>query len=232
MKVRQEFSKAARYYDNYNTVQEQAARKLVSWIDYKPQNILDVGCGSGAVYKKIDWMFNRFTGIDFSPLMLKKHPTAGNVTLLCKDFNSNDAFENLLNIDCVTASSSLQWSDNIEDSFSNLLRFNAPAYFAIFTANTFASLNKTANIKSLLPSKEKIMHHAGKYTIVRQEVQRYSLHFNSKREMFGYIKKSGVSGHRNIFTYKQTKELILNYPLLSLEFEVVFLNLVNKYHAN
>lgn len=227
MKVQQEFSRSAKSYNNYNMIQEQVAKNLVSWIDYEPQNILDVGCGSGAVYKKIDWSFNSFIGIDFSSLMLKNHPQNNNVVLLCKDFNDKSTFEPLFKtkIDCVISSSSLQWAKNIEDIFSNLARFHAPMYFAIFTSSTFRTLNKTANINSLLPAKEEILNSANRFTVSKQEVKRYSLDFKSKREMLNYIKKSGVSGNRNLLTFKQIKELMLNYPLSYLEFEVVFLHI-------
>jgi malonyl-CoA O-methyltransferase len=40
--------------------------------------------------------------------------------------------------------------------------------------------------------------------------------------MFNYIKKSGVSGGEKQLTYKQTKQLMKNYPLNYLEFEVLF----------
>ena len=228
MKVQQEFSKSAKYYDGYNIIQEQVAEKLVSWIDDKPKNILDIGCGSGAVYKKIDWQVDRFTGIDFSSSMLKTHPRSNNVVLLNNDFNDSDTFKQLLpmSIDCIIASSSLQWAKNIREVFSNLSLFNAPMYFAIFTSNTFDTLNKTANITSILSPKQQILRYANQFSILKQQTQKYTLHFDSKRKMLNYIKKSGVSGNRNILTFKQIKKLMLTYPLDYLEFEIIFLHVV------
>jgi malonyl-CoA O-methyltransferase len=52
---------------------------------------------------------------------------------------------------------------------------------------------------------------------------RYRLAFDSVREMFRYIKRSGVSGNRNLLKYKEMKSLMQNYPLDYLEFEVVFI---------
>jgi len=46
--------------------------------------------------------------------------------------------------------------------------------------------------------------------------------------MLRYIKKSGVSGGRNLLTYKQTKKLMDEYPLNYLEFEVVYINSFSK----
>jgi malonyl-CoA O-methyltransferase len=41
--------------------------------------------------------------------------------------------------------------------------------------------------------------------------------------MFRYIKQSGVSGGERKLSYTQTKQLMENYPLKYLEFEVLFI---------
>jgi malonyl-CoA O-methyltransferase len=51
----------------------------------------------------------------------------------------------------------------------------------------------------------------------------YKLEFDSVREMFRYIKRSGVSGNRNLLGFKEMKKLMNEYPLNYLEFEVVFI---------
>ena len=51
----------------------------------------------------------------------------------------------------------------------------------------------------------------------------YKLEFTSVREMFRYIKHSGVSGSRNLLSIKEMKQLMREYPINYLEFEVVFL---------
>jgi malonyl-CoA O-methyltransferase len=47
--------------------------------------------------------------------------------------------------------------------------------------------------------------------------------------MLNYIKKSGVSGGEKKLTYKQVKNLIKNYPLDYLEFEVLFVDATSRY---
>ena len=56
----------------------------------------------------------------------------------------------------------------------------------------------------------------------------YKLEFEDTREMFKYIKKSGVSGSRNELSYKQIKALMEQYPLNYLEFEVVFIYTIDS----
>ena len=84
-------------------------------------------------------------------------------------------------------------------------------------------MNKTASIESLLKSKEEIDELQKKYFDVNFEVMTYKLEFTSVREMFRYIKHSGVSGSRNLLSIKEMKQLMREYPINYLEFEVVFL---------
>jgi malonyl-CoA O-methyltransferase len=63
---------------------------------------------------------------------------------------------------------------------------------------------------------------------VKVEKVLYTLEFENTREMLRYIKKSGVSGNRNVLSYKQTKSLMQEYPLSYLEFEVVYINSFSK----
>ena len=55
------------------------------------------------------------------------------------------------------------------------------------------------------------------------ESVRYVLEFDSVRDMFRYIKRSGVSGGRRVLGYAQTRELMACYPIDYLEFEVLFI---------
>lgn len=230
MKVSQEFSKYAREYPKFNQIQEEVAKKLITSLTSKPKKILDLGCGSGAVYKLIDWKLEKFVGVDFSHKMLELHPKASNVECMLGDFNDAALFENLLkeDFDYIVSASALQWAEDLEDVFKNIARFDLPFSLAIFTSGTFAAINKTAKIDPITPSKEKVIDLAKQYLSADIEVVNYSLEFESVRDMFRYIKKSGVSAGRNVLDYKQTKKLMDEYPLNYLEFEVVYINSFSK----
>jgi len=101
----------------------------------------------------------------------------------------------------------------LDDVFKNIVSLNAPVALAIFTANTFKTLNKTAGLKPLLRSRKEIV-----------EIVEYKLEFESVRDIFRYIKKSGVSGSRRLLSYKETKRLMQEYPFNYLEFEVAFIH--------
>jgi malonyl-CoA O-methyltransferase len=101
---------------------------------------------------------------------------------------------------------------------------NAPVSLSLFTSGTFKTLHKTASIPGLLPSAKEIIHTAKKYFDAEYQILNYKLDFPSVREMFIYIKKSGVSGSRNALNFSQIKDLMKKYPLSYLEFEIVLIH--------
>lgn len=225
MKISLEFSKYASSYTSYNVIQNRVTDKLLSLVSSKPKNILDLGCGNGDLCKKITWKYDKFTGVDFAPGMLELHPISKNIEAVYGDFNDSALFENLLTYryDYIFSASALQWAKNLETVFKNINSLNAPVALAIFTSNTFKTLNETASIKSILQSAAEINRVQKKYFDANFEVVQYKLEFKSTRDMFRYIKKSGVSGSRKVLNYKQTKKLMSEYPVNYLEFEVAFI---------
>jgi len=225
MKISSQFSKYATEYSSYSIIQDKVIKKLLSDIKYKPKKILDLGCGSGALCKNIDWKYESFTGVDFAPGMLELHPKGKNIESIYGDFNDKHLFENLLTYqyDYIFSASALQWAEDLDSVFKNIKLLNTPFSFAIFTSGTFTTLNKTASLEPLLRDSKTIKKLADNYFRCDFEVVKYKLEFDSTREMFRYIKKSGVSASRNLLNYKQTKKLMKEYPLKYLEFEVIFI---------
>ena len=225
MQVSSEFSKYAKEYSSYNIIQNKVIEKLLSELQDKPQKILDLGCGNGALCSKIDWNYESFVGVDFAPGMLELHPKSEKIECIYGDFNEKELLKKLQenSYDHIFSASALQWAKDIEMVFEQLGKFQASLSLAIFTSNTFKTLNQTASLEPLLRSSEEINALAKKYFDAEFEIVEYKLHFDSVREMFRYIKKSGVSASRKVLSYKQTKELIANYPFDYLEFEVAFI---------
>jgi len=230
MNVSSEFSKRALEYGSYNIIQNMVIEKLLSHINTKPKNILDIGCGSGALLGAIDWEYEYFCGVDFAKGMLELHPKSQKIELIYADFNKDELFDNMLTyiFDFVFSASALQWADDLDRLFSKIKKLNAPIALAIFTAGTFKSINETASISSILKSADEVKEIQKKYFDASFEVVNYKLEFESTRDMFQYIKRSGVSGSRKILNYKESKRLLREYPLNYLEFEVAFIYTPSK----
>lgn len=225
MKIKEEFSRNAKHYDNYNIIQVEVAKKLLTFLRDKPKSILDLGCGSGTLYKNIDFDLANFIAVDFSQEMLNIHPDHERIKKICIDFNDDKFFNRIKDetFECIFSASALQWAKDLDHIFKNLKQLDKKLFLAIFTSNTFKSIYDTASISPILRSLEDVSATAKKYFDCNIEVQNYKLTFENKKEMFRYIKKSGVSGGRKVLDYKSTKELINNYPHTYLEFEVLFI---------
>jgi len=228
-KVIKEFSRFAHQYDQYNEIQVEVARSLISKLPDKPfKHILDLGCGSGAVAKYMEasrYTYETLIAFDSSEAMLEIHPSSAKITKICADFNHIDFIKNLPRIqyDLLISSSALQWSTNLDQTFSLLSSLSQNAYFAIFTSGTFKTLHSLAGVSSPIHSVEAVKKSIEKYYgEVSFELHYYTLIFDSVREMFRYIKRSGVSAGEKKLGFKETKRLIESYPLDHLEFEVLF----------
>lgn len=226
MRVHQEFSRYASQYGMHNVIQVKVAEKLIADTSDAPKRILDLGCGSGTLYSLIDWKMERFVGVDFSQEMLNHHPKSSQIELLLGDFNAPALFEKLRNetFDRLYSASALQWADDLDTVFQSISELNAPVSLAIFTSDTFKTLYETAGLAPILKSSDEVIEIANRHFTAEYEIVQYVLEFDSVREMFRYIKRSGVSGGRRVLDYGATKRLIESYPLDYLEFEVLFIS--------
>jgi len=220
-----EFSRYAAEYGSRNVIQRLVADKLIASTELYPRRILDLGCGNGTLFSLIDWEVERFVGVDFSESMLSHHPVSPNVELILGDFNDTTLFERLggEHYERIYSASALQWAEDLESVLESLASLNTPMSFAIFTAGTFKTLHECAGVTPLLRTSDEVMAIAEKHLDARFEVLHTTLEFDSVREMFRYIKRSGVSGGRRVLDFSQTKRLMETYPLNYLEFEVVFI---------
>ncbi len=225
MKISEEFSKHAKEYDTYNIIQKKVIKKLLADVQTKPKYILDLGCGNGELCRNVEWKYKHFVGVDFAPQMLELHPKSKKKEAIYGDFNDATLFEHLrtYGFDHLFSASALQWAEDLDKVFASIAKLNIPISLAIFTSGTFITLNKTANLISLLHSSTQIQALQEKYFNAEFEVVNYTLEFENTREMFRYIKRSGVSGSRNVLGFKETKQLMREYPLNYLEFEVAFI---------
>ena len=227
MRVSKEFSKFAKEYDRYNIIQNEVAQKLIEPLSFNKEDIVvDLGCGSGTISKLIATEVKALYALDFAEGMLACHPKGGNITCSYADFNSPLLFEALegTKIDIIISSSALQWAKDLERTFSYIAEQKSKVALSLFTCNTFETLYKVASLPRLLRCADEIELYATKYfEKPKFELVSYKLHFESVREMFRYIKRSGVSGARNLLSYKEMKRVMQNYPHNYLEFEVLFI---------
>ena len=222
MKHIREFSRFAQSYQKYKVIQSKVASHLVKNVSSQGRYILDLGAGSGEVFKNIDWKYEQFYALDASERMLRLHPPCDR-KILC-NFDDVGCLERLksLEIDQIFASSSLQWSGDLERTLFYISQMSSNVAFAVFTSGTFHTIHRLASLSSPIRDKWSVIKAIEKFFCVQYETREYKLFFNDKMQLFRYIKRSGVSQGKRRLGYKEMKDLIEQYPYNYLEFEVVF----------
>ena len=97
----------------------------------------------------------------------------------------------------------------------------------MFTSNTFKTIQNLTNTKSPILDEESIKKAFSRYFECEFETILYKLEFDNKKDLFDYIKKSGVSGSSEL-SYEKAKKLYKEYNLNYLEFEVIFVKTISK----
>ena len=230
MSIKNEFSKYANQYNNHNIIQQIVAKSLVRELDFKPKRILELGCGSGQVYSCISWDIDYYKAIDFSLSMCELHPKNKNIEVKCYDFDTEEFLDEIKDnkYDMILSSSALQWSKNLPKIVKNLSLISKKVNAVLFTSNTFKSIRNITKKDSPILDENSIKEAFSEYFDCEFETIMYKLEFNNKKELFDYIKKSGVSGGNESLNFKDAKKLYKNYNLNYLEFEVIFVKTISK----
>ncbi len=229
MSVKNQFSKYANEYNDFNIIQQIVAKALVRDIENEPKTVLELGCGSGQVFRYINWQVDKYYAVDFSSSMCKLHPKNENIQIECFDFDSNSFYKFLdrKKFDIVISSSAMQWSKDLNRLIGNLAKVTNRINAVLFTSNTFKTIQKITNTQSPILSISEIKRAFSNHFKCDFEIHNYNLEFNDKKELFDYIKKSGVSGETKL-DFKVAKKLYKEYNLNYLEFEVVFIKTISK----
>jgi malonyl-CoA O-methyltransferase len=219
-----QFSKYAKEYGKNNIIQQIVSKALIRDITSKPKRILELGCGSGQVYNQIQWDFEYYKAIDSSPQMCDLHPKSKNIDIVCSSFDSEEFYQNISNnkFDMIISSSALQWSKDLDKLLHHLQKISNEVHCVLFTSNTFKTIQSITKTVSPILDIQTIKNAFLKKYHCKFEVLNYNLEFSSKKEMFRYIKNSGVNGKSNL-SYKEAKYLYKEYNLNYLEFEVIFI---------
>jgi len=230
LSIENEFSKHANEYNNHNIIQQIIAKSLVRELKSKPKKILELGCGSGQVYSHISWSVDFYKAIDFSKEMCLLHPRNSNIEVKCFDFDTEDFLDEIKNdfYDIVLSSSALQWSKDLNKIVKNLSLITNEINAVLFTSNTFKTIQSITNTKSPILEEKQIKEAFSNHFVCKFETIMYKLEFKNKKDLFNYIKKSGVSGGSNNLDFKNAKKLYKEYKLNYLEFEVIFVKTVSK----
>ena len=230
MSVKNQFSKYAKEYKNHNIIQQIVAKSLVRELKFQPKRVLELGCGSGQVFNHITWDIEFYKAIDFSSSMCELHPKEKNIEVKCYDFDIQEFLDEIKDnyYDIVLSSSALQWSKDLSKIIKHLSFITNEINAVLFTSNTFKKIQEITNTKSPILDEISIKEAFLKYFSCEFETILYKLEFDNKKDLFDYIKKSGVSGGNASLDFADAKKLYKDYDLNYLEFEVIFVKTISK----
>lgn len=147
--INNNFSKCARYYDRYSSIQNICASKLIAKIQNNSfGNILEIGCGTGNYTKLLKNKFPsvKIRAVDISPEMIEVAKAKLNdktVEFIVADGETMDFSERF---DFISSNASFQWFENIKSalsSYNKLLNRKGLILFSVFGPLTFCELNKS-----------------------------------------------------------------------------------------
>ena len=162
--------------------------------------------------------------------MCELHPRAKNVEIKCFDFDTVEFLNEIKNdtYDIVLSSSALQWSKDLSKIIKQLSLITKEINAVLFTSNTFKTIQNITKTKSPILDEQSIKEAFNKYFKCEFETIMYKLEFDNKKDLFDYIKKSGVSGANESLDFKNAKKLYKEYNINYLEFEVIFVKTISK----
>ncbi len=153
-KLKRRFSRNAKHYDKYASVQKKMGDTLIKTVMdndidvHKIKNILEVGCGTGYVTRKLykQCPNAKITAVDIAPGMIeqiKLNTWDDSVNFICGDIEE-------INIDnkydLIISNATFQWFNNIDTTIEKLisaLNINGILCFSTFGKNTFSELHKS-----------------------------------------------------------------------------------------
>ena len=216
-----EFRRYASTYHHTNSLQKDIAKHLVSKIFKNCDTVLDLGCGSGAIYELVKGKCSQFVAIDGAQEMCLLHPKDEAVMIFCHDFDDENVEElwERERFDFVFSSSAIQWSKDPYALIERMKKWGDSLGIAVFTHNTFFSLHHEVGFVSLLP---RVDHLTKQFKDGLYEIVNYEKSFSSTRELLEYVKKSGFNGNGDKISPTVLKKVIKENKIKTLEFEVFY----------
>ena len=164
--IKRNFSRYARYYDNYSKIQDISGIGLLSELKSDGfRNILDVGCGTGNYTGLLRerFPFAKIKAIDISGEMIeiaREKLQNKAIEFMIKDAEKIDSIgiaDPEESFDLISSNVSFQWFADLEKALLNYKRLLKPGgtiLFSTFGPLTFYELNNS--LKDLFDEKKKI----------------------------------------------------------------------------
>ena len=198
--MRDRFAKNLKNYDENAKIQKRMAKRLMDFISNKsPQNILEIGCGTGFLTKlikqKLD--YKKLTTIDIVKDCEYYIKNIDNNI----EFIGDDIEEFLKNnsnkYDLIISNASLQWIENFENviiSLKGILTSDGELIFSTFGPENFREIyhviGTTLKYYSIFELQKMFQN-----SIIEPEI--HIMAFNTPKDVLKHLQLTGVNGVEN-----------------------------------
>ncbi|MCF7985842.1 MAG: malonyl-ACP O-methyltransferase BioC [Thiohalocapsa sp.] len=138
--ARRSFEAAAERYDDAAVLQHEIAGRMLERLDYvrlQPRTVLDLGCGTGFALDGLSRRYRRarVLALDFSVNMLRLARRRGSwlnrPKPICADLEALPLAAD--SVDLIFSNAALQWSNDLDAVFAELMRVLRPGGLLMFT---------------------------------------------------------------------------------------------------
>lgn len=238
--IKRNFSQSAPDYEKHAVLQKEMADELLSMIGGSiPKKILDIGCGTGYLTRKLAEKFPEaeVMGIDIAPGMIevaREKNSRGNLVFEIGDGEELDFSDN--QFDLVISNASLQWMEaqRVLEAVLRVLKPNGRFIFNTFGPATLRELRDSGfRTNYFTPADElkKIGRKGFECVCLESEIR--TVHFSSVKELIFHLKETGAqtkmpgsSGDRSGGSFKEYREKYGRGDRIPASFEIILGHLV------
>ena len=227
--IENSYNKAANSYDKHSISQRKIADKLFSYLPQTANNVLDLGCGTGYLSKKISTRYKNITLVDNSRKMLEQaHEKVPHAKTALLDFNKDELlFKDTY--DLILSSSALHWANDFEATLVKIKKIAQKGLiFSIMLDGTLKEIREIR--KEVAPNKriKPILHSHNYYLdilklhgfkIKHSEQMQVVINFKTVDHSIRHLRKTGVNAgsdkldKRELFKLMSIYERRYNNPV-------------------
>ena len=207
-KIRQCFNKAAHSYDAAALLQKEVVQQLLNTVfsmSLKPQNIIDIGSGTGYFTRMLaqHYSSSHIIGLDFAHSMtaLAKKSALSNEQYLCADFEAIPLQDNTM--DLIVSNLAIQWALNFPSvlrEWHRILKPNATLIFSTFGKNTlnelrhsWSQIDEEKHVNSFLSLSTMKAQIERVFSFCEIKTEYKTIYFNDVFEIMRNLKNIGAS---------------------------------------
>lgn len=217
--IKNQFEKSLETYNQNAVVQDIMAKKMVFELknfqkDF--QTILELGCGSGLLTKKMQENFS-FKSYYANDLVEKSKNYITKIIPDAKFYLGNAIkIKPSVKMDLIISNAMFQWFKNLDKISSycnNLLNKDGVLAFSTFSPDNFKEIRALTGLSLEYKTCDEIINIFSKnFEILYKEEFIYTMTFSNPLELLAHIKNTGVNSLASQhWTFKNVKEFCDNY---------------------